>query len=486
MDKRDVMRACMAQGVLLDDSAAEFVAENNINIRVLAQRAGSSGMFLTKRSLVSLLNEAEAKPVEVKGSAGRTASAADYEGSVELLSSVCERQKERDLSLFVDYFNDRYEKIKNMLLAHRQSRNTVSLGRFSESYSDRDIFVIGLVCDIRSTKNGHTALELEDPTGRATAILLKDRGLEADRLVLDEVIGVKGGVSNGTLFVDELVFPDVMYSTGVSRIRDPLSAVFISDTHFGSKEFLPKVEAGFLKWLRESKETASVKYVCIAGDVVDGVGIYPGQKKDLTITDIHAQYAAFEEFVQKIPEHIHVIICPGNHDAVRQAEPQPPLTHELLPAASHLSNIYLVPNPAFVRLHSMENARGITVLMYHGYSFTSIINSITPLRGKAMTQPELVMRELLRKRHLAPSYGSTIILPDSSDRLVIDRTPDIFHTGDLHSFGLDTYKNVTMVSSSTFQDQTAFMDRVGHIANPGKVTVINLQTRSALVKDFMR
>ena len=72
------------------------------------------------------------------------------------------------------------------------------------------------------------------------------------------------------------------------------------------------------------KELASqVKYVFVVGDLVDGVGIYPGKDKELTITDIYSQYEECATLLAKIPKHIKIIVCPGNHDAMRVAEPQP-------------------------------------------------------------------------------------------------------------------------------------------------------------------
>ena len=39
------------------------------------------------------------------------------------------------------------------------------------------------------------------------------------------------------------------------------------------------------------REIAShVKYCLVAGDVVDGVGVFPGQALELNIRDVHKQY----------------------------------------------------------------------------------------------------------------------------------------------------------------------------------------------------
>ena len=61
-----------------------------------------------------------------------------------------------------------------------------------------------------------------------------------------------------------------------------------------------------------------INYLVIAGDVVDGIGIFPGQDKELAISDIYEQYEKAAQYLNAVPKHIKIIISPGNHDAVRQ------------------------------------------------------------------------------------------------------------------------------------------------------------------------
>ena len=65
------------------------------------------------------------------------------------------------------------------------------------------------------------------------------------------------------------------------------------------------------------KEIAKkVKYIIIAGDLVDGVGIYPSQIEELEIKDIVEQYDEFCRLIKQIPTNKQIIICPGNHGYV--------------------------------------------------------------------------------------------------------------------------------------------------------------------------
>ena len=79
-----------------------------------------------------------------------------------------------------------------------------------------------------------------------------------------------------------------------------------------------------MKWLNSDDETAhNIKYLVIAGDAVDGIGVYPGQEKNLAIMDVYDQYEFLARKLDMLPDHITPILSPGNHDAVRPAEPQP-------------------------------------------------------------------------------------------------------------------------------------------------------------------
>jgi len=491
MNNKDVAGIFIDAGILAESEAVDYVVDKGIDAVLLSEKLMSAGKFFLTREVIEALDREDkikdiGNVVEVKA-ASKKIIAKDIAGSVKVHSKAEEPQNTKTLTDFVAYFNDRYEKIKNIILAHTEVKNTMSIGRLNEATDEKNVCVIAIISDINISKNGHHILNIEDPTGTMTAIIMKDKNIGEDTIIPDEIIAVFGSVSNGTMFVNSMVFPDVpVMNSYDKRIEDDVSAVLISDIHMGSNEYLQKVEDRFIKWLKSGDDSAGkVKYICISGDNVDGVGIYPGQKQDLKIVDIYNQYLAFEKFIERIPEYIEIVIIPGNHDAVRLAEPQPSIGKNYFPNITSFKNVHLGPNPCRVELHAMNGRVGVDVLMYHGYSFTKIINAIPSLRVKGMDQPEYVMTELLRKRHLAPMYKSTQLMPSGDDPHVIKSVPDIFQTGDLHSFAVKTYRGVLMVSASTFQGQTSFMDRVGHESNPGKVTVVSLKDKRPKVLDLL-
>ena len=161
---------------------------------------------------------------------------------------------------------------------------------------------------------------------------------------------------------------------------------FLSDVHVGSKRFMERNFLHMIDWLngnvKDKKELAEkIKYIIVAGDVADGIGIYPGQEEDLAVFDIYAQYRELFRLLEAIPDYIHVFVMPGNHDAVQRAEPQPPLTAQLL-KDQKWDNIHIVSNPSYITMHGMD------VLAYHGTSLDDTIASIPGLSSSFLSCPQ--------------------------------------------------------------------------------------------------
>jgi DNA polymerase II small subunit len=332
-----------------------------------------------------------------------------------------------------------------------------------------------MVSDISSTNNGHKILSLEDPTG-SFSVLIRNTDKElfelASQVLLDEVIGVTGLLTSAgnLMFATKLIQPDV--PNGIQRrTRSQGKIVMISDVHIGSSQFLEDAWLDFLDFLKGESEpevmrelAASIRYLIVAGDLVDGIGIYPDQELELDIMDIYEQYMKAAEYLREIPEHIRVIISPGNHDAVRQAEPQPALPE--IVQAYFPQNVIFVGNPSLVDLD------GTRILIYHGRSIDDLVASIP---GISYQEPAMAVLEMVKRRHLAPTYGSRVsISPEKMDYFVIDPVPDIIHTGHVHTLGVQRYKNILLVNSGTWQGQTEFQKHVNLMPVPARVPIVDL------------
>ncbi len=415
---------------------------------------------------------------------------------VKIIFSYQEKSKKRTYGDFVSYFKSRYNQIKEFLINRQELSNTLSINKVLSKKEKESVSIIAMVSEKRTTKNGNIILTVEDQTGSIKVLINKNKSelhKEANDICLDEVLAIQGVNGGNIIFVNKILWPDIPLSKELRKSSDEAYAVFISDTEFGSKFFLKEPFNNFIKWLNSelgNKEqiriSSLVKYLFIIGDLVDGVGIYPGQEEDLIIPDIYEQYKVFADYLKRIPKHIKIIICPGNHDAMRIAEPQPPLYEDFAKPIYELPNTIIVSNPAYINFNSTDNFSGFDVLMYHGYSliyYSENVNSIRTLGGQERV--DLTMKYLLKRRHLAPTHQSTLSLPTAEkDHLIISKIPDFFVTGHIHRTTVSNYKNITLINASSWTGMTPNQEKRGLKPQPARAIITNLQTRQVKIMNF--
>ncbi len=374
-------------------------------------------------------------------------------------------------------FADRFKKLKEIVSERPEAKMLKTIKDVRGAKTEGDLYVCGLVGS-KDTSGSITRLILEDPTGSCEGIIFDVEVQKvADMLLSDQFVMVRAGVGKGTgLVIKEIILPDVP-DRKASRSESSVFAAFLSDLHVGSKYFMEKEFSEFVSWLASPDPVARrTRFVLIAGDVVDGVGIYRNQDRELVCQTVQEQLEKAKSLLEGIPKDVKIFIMPGNHDPGRRALPQPAIPKKYNAGLWEQENIIMVGNPAVISLN------GVKVLMFHGQSIDDIA-STTP--GLSYDRPADVMRHLLRARHLSPIYGSrTPIAPEAEDMLVIDDVPDIFHVGHVHKAQLGMYKGIMLVNSGSWQRQTPFQTSVGLIPNPGIAIMINLKTLKVLYKNY--
>jgi DNA polymerase II small subunit len=414
--------------------------------------------------------------------------AKDIEAEIKIIEDSTDKLSSNgNIEEYLKYFQDRFRRIERLLRRRIDARASTPLLEALKSPPKTKLKIICMVAEKRESKQ-QIILKVEDLQSSAT-ILVTARAPEelhkkAQLLLPDQVVCIAVIKTRGRLFLaEDIIFPDVGQKPP-HRASEPVYAVLTSDLHVGSSKFNRESFNRFILWLngeygneRMKQIAGGVKYLLIAGDLVDGVGVYPNQINELDIKDIHKQYELVTKLIEQIPEYIEIIISPGNHDASRKALPQPSISDEFLKNLSDSRRIYSLGNPALVSLHTVE------VLMYHGRSLDDIIAAVPRLNHKC---PERAMRLLLQGRHLAPLYGGkTMLVPENRDFLVIEHLPDIFHAGHVHVMGFCSYRGVLIVNSGGWQDQTEYMQKLGVVPTPGLVPVVNLQTLESTSLSFL-
>ena len=417
------------------------------------------------------------------------------QSSVEVINNFKLNNKLRSMNDWFDYYLNRYNVMKKLLENRRELKNSSSVSSIKKMVGKNEVSTIGLVKDIHKTSNDNIIIQLEDPTGVINAFVSSSKQelvKQCEDIVNDEIIGVCGNNSSNFLYINELVFPGIP-DTPITYGEEDEYACFIADIHMGSIDFEKKMFENFSKWLKgesgteAQKQTArKVKYLFVVGDIVDGVGIYPTQEKELEIKDIYKQYETVSDYFKGLPEDLQLIFIPGNHDALRQSEPQPPLFEDIAKPIYELSNVRNLSNPSTVNIGKTPDFKGFNVLLYHGFSYTYYANTVPKLLNVGMDKPDLISEFLLKKRHLGPSHTSGLITPEALDPLVIETIPDIIATGHIHTLGYKKYKATNIIATSCFQKMTSFMQKLGHHPTPGFVPLLNLKTREVKVMDFTK
>jgi DNA polymerase II small subunit len=334
----------------------------------------------------------------------------------------------------------------------------------------------------KRTKKNDIELSVDDYTGILTATsILEDVKKQVSTLTLDQMVmlELENGKGRPGLTIKSVMVPDIPDHLP-NKSKSEAYAVLISDLHVGSKYFMENEFLRFLEWLSSPHSddiVEKIKFLCVGGDLIDGIGIFPNQDKELLEIDAAKQMSHAAQLLAKVPKHIKILVIPGNHDLGRRALPQPAIPRMNFGEQFYgLENCIMLGNPAFIELN------GVKVLMYHGQGLDDII-ATTP--GLSYSKPAEAMKVLLKARHLAPIYGErTPIAPEREDMMVITEVPDIFHSGHVHVADIQSYRGTLVVNSGAWQSQTKFQQTMGITPTPGVAVIVNLATLQPLVYDF--
>ncbi len=379
---------------------------------------------------------------------------------------------------------NRFSKYKQIMYDRQDSRKITRISTLVQ-HTDQNEYKIAGLLKSRNKLDKSYEIELEDESTDLRLLVTDGNNIRKVESFL----------------IDQMVIADVVFSKKIGRFIvkncysldvpaevfqsvegvEPVYGVFLSDIHVGSKTFLNREFQDFLNWINgrsgDLEVVSKIRYVVIAGDLVDGIGVYPGQEEELTELNLSKQYDEFAGLMAQIPKSIKIFVSPGNHDATRQALPQPPIFKRYAKALYEMDNVILLGDPCLVRLH------GVNTLVYHGQSLVDIVGS-SP--GITFDKPAEAMKVLLKARHLAPTHGSTRVALEEDDKLVIKIVPNIFHCGHIHTVQTLKYKGTLLVNSGTWQDQTQFQKRMGIVPNPAIAVVVDLNSlKVKMMKNFI-
>ncbi len=484
MERKSVIALFQQEGMFIQPDAVDFLVRRGDAIataKKILKKLKEKPLILSINDITSVLQEEKhEEEIPEKRVSMEKEEVGDREVKIEVIKDVTGKScGEGKITDFAKLFRDRYERLAELLRRRQELRNVVPLKHTKKMSGE--ISVVGMVSEIRRGKNGGIVVEIEDESDRATFYMPYNTNVSPP-VVEDEVVGVTGKMGRkGLIVAQNIVRPDISFHRERTYADEDAYVACVSDIHIGGKTFLRKEWREFIKWLngeignaRQKEVAEKVKCMVIPGDIVDGVGIYPHQEEDLEIEDFYEQYRALAREMEGLPEHIKIVFQPGNHDAVRAPLPQPALEKEIQDIFSQFNALF-VGNPCFLRID------GVEILLYHGQAILDFATHAHMDQNK----PTEIMKCMLQMRHMAPIYGdNTPLAPEMHDYLIIDRVPDVFVTGHVHTTAVERYRGVLLISASAWQSQTEYQKMMNFSPDPAKVPLVNLKNCQATVMDF--
>ncbi|RLF21272.1 MAG: hypothetical protein DRM97_06900 [Thermoprotei archaeon] len=470
---KELIRTALLEGYQLSPDAIKLLLRMEDPIKALRRiiaflRGNGDQRVVIDKDCLLLLKEGPDEWADARG----------YDARLRIIEEVKTIDGEASYESFRRYFLDRLRRLSRIIRQRPDFSGCMKIGDLGRGVED-EVKVIGLVYDKREVKNGFI-ISIEDETGFVDVFVPKD-SLACDKVrfvVPDICIGVEGIVRNGMIIAEDLAFPEC--KPNPPPRAPPLSVLLVSDLHVGSSMFRREAFERLVDWLRKGEDPVarSVKYVLIAGDIVDGAGIYPGQEEELMVRDVREQYREAAKLIEKIPDHIEVIIVPGNHDATSLALPYIGIFEEYAEELLQLPNVMLLSDPTTIAIHD------VIFTISHGRSLDDLIAYIP---GASFDENGLavVMKCLVKFRHLAPIYGSrTPLAPLSRDYMVLDVVPHVIHLGHIHICSVTTYKGVLLINTGTWQEQTQYQRTLGIMPTPCRAVVVRLSDLKVKVLNF--
>ncbi len=462
-DKASILEFFTSRGILLSPGALDMILDRNLGglIKTMLSDDILDSGYISEKEIKKLMND----------------TTRDVSRNFEVyIPDVVRNSSAED---FRGYFVNRYEKLRKIISTSAAMRGTLDIKTAKKTQGE--VKVVGMISSVSVTKNGHKRMTIEDLEDHMDVILMKGKKSFDEVLLEDEVVGIVGSVSSGkgdrVLFANEIVRPDIPFRVVDEGGADPCYVASLSDIHVGSKTFRKDDFRKMVSWIKSSSEDSQqLKYMILSGDVVDGIGVYPGQENDLELLNPVEQYGMLAELISDIPSDVKIFLMPGNHDVVRLPEPQPKFPDKI--TAMFPENVVMLPNPYTLHIEKKS------VLIYHGMSLNDMVELIP---GANFDTIGKAVEELLRRRHLAPKYGGkTPLVPSMEDRHVIEEVPDIFITGHVHSHAVGNYRGVRYVNSSTWQSQTDYQKMMNFSPNPSMLTLFDLNSRGIRIMDFKK
>jgi len=423
MDKREIVDTFLSKGILLSPEALNEASN------------------LSSERLAELAEDLERRGIDLLTIEDLEGGAEERSADLVMRSVVASRGSDSRVD-YLKHFQNRFQRLASIVRSKRGEEEALSLLEIKNT-ERVPAFAVGMVASIEEDSPDERGLLLEDGTGSLEVTVTEDSAAwgPSGKLVLDEVVGIAGQYhpDRQVLSAESIEFPDI------GQQERPLAdfesyAVFLSDLHYGCEDFMEDSFRNFIRWLKGEfgdpemvRISGKIDFVIICGDLIEN-----GERNALEL------YEGLVEILSEVPERIAVLCIPGEGDAAGVLEPQPGFIEEALGVLNRMPNFHQGSNPCEVDLN------GVPVTLYHGRSIEQWSSAL------GVAEPCEVMKQMLIRRHLAPTYGTEVpVAPTRSDPFLIGDPPRILCTGHTHISCASEYKGVLLIGSPSWRSREA-------------------------------
>ena len=239
MDQKEILNFCLQKGILLDKEVLNLFSEStdldSIKLMIENIQESTHKKIITKSVFVESIGQLSSPNLPENSQKNleklRIRLGLELEISKEVSTIPLEKiskevidkdrynikissyntssNKKIEVEDFVNYFRNRFFKMKSILQSHPNLKNLVSINKIS---GDRQGFsIIGIISDKKVTKNGNLLLEVEDLTGTLRVLVNQNKPAlytKAEELCLDSIVGISGSGNKEIIFANEIIFPD--------------------------------------------------------------------------------------------------------------------------------------------------------------------------------------------------------------------------------------------------------------------------------------
>ena len=334
---------------------------------------------------------------------------ATSEAKFEIIKSPHIIEKPYSSETVTNYFSLRYDFIKNILQRRIELVNLTSINKIGHTKQ------FSLITLIREIDYVEKSLVVDDKTG-SLKIFLHD--IKSHPLLKDEVVGIVCKRDGDRIKATSILSPNMPTKREITRAENNIKCVFLSDFHLDNVNINRQFHENYKRWCDGLKEDNL--WFFILGGISDEI-------------------KQIGEFLKSLPIQSKKVLF-GNPQTISEAK-----------------NTIFLDDPSTVKLDN------ITLFLSSGNFLKKYEESFKP-------SPENMLIQLIRKRHLNPTYDAYKPLYEK-DPYILDTIPDIIALSSSETPTITNYKGITTLTTGSFLTQPTFW-------------VVNLHTRETIKIDF--